>query len=64
MYWNKDRRYSLGGFWRCREKFRIKNERRIHMFGARIYMPDEEFKEFAIRLREQRKEAHSGRTEN
>ena len=62
MYFNKSGRYKLGGFWACREKRRERNARRLRMFGTHIYMPDQEFKQFAIRLREKRKEAHSGRS--
>ena len=62
MYWNIDTRYKRGGFWKCREKKRELNAKRVMVFGTRIYMPDEDFKQFAIRLRDEYKEAQSGPT--
>lgn len=64
MYWNIDSRYKRGGFWRCREKKRELNARRLRIAGSHIYMPDEDFKEYAIRIREDRKEAQRGREKN
>lgn len=56
MYWNIDSRYRAGGFWQCRAKRRERNARRLRVFGQRIYLPDLEAREFALQLREQRKE--------
>lgn len=61
MYWQIDTRLTRGGWWECREKRRARNALRVRMFGSQVYVPDGEFKEFAVRLREQRKEALSGR---
>ena len=62
MYWNLDSRLRRGGFWECREKRKERNAKRVSMFGTRIYVPDGEFKQLAIALREERKESH-GSTE-
>lgn len=56
MGWQKDARYSKGGFWECREKRRKFNAKRIMVFGDRMLMPDMATREFARRLRDERKE--------
>lgn len=63
MYWNIDKRYRAGGQWQCREKRRERNRRRIRVYDTTIYLPNLEAREFAVHLREQRKEAMRGRTE-
>lgn len=57
MYWNIDRRTKSGGFWECRERRRERNKLRISVYGTRLYVPDQEFKQLA-------KEAMNGRKEN
>ena len=63
MYWNKSGRYKRGGFWSCSTKRQERNARRVRVFGSRLYMDDLDIKQFAVRLREQRREAQRGRTE-
>lgn len=57
MYWNIDTRYKRGGYWACREKRRERNQRRVTVFGTRMYVSNGEIAEFARRLRDERKEA-------
>lgn len=64
MYFNRDKRCKRGGFWECREKRRKRNALRVGICGTKVYMPDEDFKQFAIALRKERKEAQRGRTDD
>ena len=61
MHFSKDKRYRRGGFWQCSEKRRERNAKRVKVFGSTVYVPDEQTKQFAIRLREDRKEAQRDR---
>lgn len=62
MYFNKDKRCTTsGGFWECRERRRERNALRLKAFGTTIYTPDDNFKRFALCLREERKR---GRTDD
>ena len=56
MYWQKDARQRAGGRWECREKRRAYNGHRIRVCNESIYIPDKETREFALHLREERKE--------
>ncbi len=57
MYWQIDTRGARGGYWECRERRRDYNRKRLRVFGQRIYLPDQDAKEFARQLREERKES-------
>jgi hypothetical protein len=59
MYFNKDKRATLGGHWECKEKRRTRNALRLRVFGNHVYMPDIETKQFATRLREERRNDRS-----
>lgn len=62
MGWQKDSRMTKGGYWECREQRRRYNANRLSVCNTKVYIPDGETREFARRLRDERKEATSGRT--
>lgn len=62
-YWHPDKRLERGGYWESRERRRERETRRVRVFGSRLTMPDKQFQQHAIRLREKRKEADSGPTQ-
>lgn len=62
MGWQIDKRGRNGGYWECREKRRKYNAHRLEVAGTKFYIPDQQTREFALHLREARKEATRGRT--